>query len=343
MTLLGFALAHQSIAQQGSALRFGSKVPADVKRIYQRGLNHLVQTQDDSGSWMGTRTSSNQNGINALCILALLASGEDPNHGQYAASIRRGLKRLILSQESDTGYFENSMYNHGFSMLALAEAYGAVDDQLLWKGSKEEKGRSVGEALELAVRCAITSQNQNPYGAWRYSPEAKDADTSVAGAVFVGLLAARNAGIEVPDENMDRAFDYFALLTSKNGSVSYSGLAGGPGTSLARSSIGTLVFAIGKRKDWKEYARTSKHIKDNIDNTTGGHFSEQYTSYYLAQALFQSDFEAWKVWNERTIRHFKNLQNEDGSFEANYGHAFGTSMSLLALALNYRLLPIYER
>ena len=99
-------------------------------------------------------SSSNQNGIDALCILSLLANGEDPNFGRYSANIRRGLVHLVSQQDAETGYFESSMYNHGFTMLALAEAYGAVDESLLWTGSKVpvEKRRPLGRALELAVR-----------------------------------------------------------------------------------------------------------------------------------------------------------------------------------------------
>ena len=67
--------------------------------------------------------------------------------------------------------------------------------------------RSLGQALELAVRCILTSQDQNPFGGWRYTPDAKDADVSVSGANIIAMLAARNAGIEVPDENIKKAID----------------------------------------------------------------------------------------------------------------------------------------
>ena len=341
------ASAVNLVAQpNGPSLRFGSKVPAEVKTIYSRGLSFLQSAQSDSGSWKTQGiSSSNQNGIDALCILSLLANGEDPNFGRYSANIRRGLVHLVSQQDADTGYFESSMYNHGFSMLALAEAYGAVDESFLWTGSKVpvEKRRPLGRALELAVRFAVTSQDGNPFGAWRYSPEARDADTSVAGAVAVGLLAAKNAGIQVPDGNMDRALEYFSLMTGPNGSVGYSGFGGGGSDSLARSSIATLIFAIGKRKDWEPYKQTKEYIKNNQRQKTNAHFGEQYTSYYLAQALFQSDYEAWLEWNSDTLNKLKNLQRKDGSFDSTYGKAFGTSMSLLALALNYRFLPIYER
>jgi hypothetical protein len=232
------------------------------------------------------------------------------------------------------------MYHHGFAMLALAEAYGTVDDALLWDVGGGPNQRSIGEALELAVRCAITSQNSNQFGAWRYSPNTSDADTSVSGAVLVGLLAARNAGIEIPDENMDKALAYFQSMTSDSGSVGYSGGPGG-GQSMNRSSIATLVFAVGKRKEWPQFNATAKYIAGNLSHQEGGY--AQYFRYYMAQALFQSDFEAWKKWKHENLVQLKNLQQEDGSFAASFGPAFGTSLSLLSLALDYRLLPIYER
>ena len=127
--------------------------------------------------------------------MVFLASGEDPNFGQYSGNVRRAVRSLITDQDGNTGYLGNSMYHHGFAMLGLAEAYGAVDDRRVWPDGK--KGRTIGKALELAVRAALTSQKNNSRGAWRYSPTDTEADTSVSGAVLVGLLAARNAGIEV--------------------------------------------------------------------------------------------------------------------------------------------------
>ncbi len=121
-----------------------------------------------------------------LALMVFLASGEDPNFGMYSNNVRRAVRSIVSGQDANTGYLGNSMYHHGFGMLALAEAYGAVDDRHVWPGGK--KPRSIGAALELAVRAAITSQRKNPLGAWRYSPDGADADTSVSGAVLVGLL-----------------------------------------------------------------------------------------------------------------------------------------------------------
>jgi len=332
------ALLAGSASGQGAAIRYGAKVPADVEHVYERGLGWLVQQQRPDGCWSG----DNEHGITGLCVMSLLASGEDPNFGRYAPVIRRALRHMILGQDPVTGYFGDSMYHHGFAMLGLSEAYGAVDDTLLWDGTEPaDRRRTLAQALELSVRGAATSQKNNRWNGWRYSPDSTDADTSVSGAVLMGLLAARNAGIEVPDDSVEKALGYFKQSTGPNGMVAYTGGLGGMGESMNRSAIATLVYSVGKKKEWEEYRATLLHIVERLDHQETGY--PHYFRYYMAQALFQGDLEAWEKWNRETVRLLRQSQQEDGSFEGSHGPAYGTAMSLLALALNYRLLPIYER
>ena len=159
---------------------------------------------------------------------------------------------------------------------------------------------------------------------------------------MVGLLAARNAGIEVPDKAIDRAIEYFTSMTSSSGQVAYAGGLGGFDNSPARVSIATLVYSVSGRKDLKEFKATSTFLKGTDSNETSDHYGE-YTAYYKAQALLQSDIVAWEKWNKNLIRELKEKQKSDGHFDGNYGAPVATSMSLLALALNFRFLPIYER
>lgn len=329
--------------------QLGEAVPRDVREVYQKGLQFLASTQSDDGSW----PSGGQQGpgVTGMAVMTFLASGEDPNFGIYSGNIRRGLRNIILGQDAKTGILggrhagHTSMYNHGFAMLALAEAYGAVDDRSLWKpisaaGNSTTTQRTIGASLELAVRAAVTSQKKNRYGGWRYGPDAKDADTSVSGAVMVGLLAARNAGIEVPDEAIDRGVAYFKSMTSPSGQVAYAGL-GGFDDSLARISIGCLVYAVSRRKDMTEFKSTLASLTNRLEQTPSNY--KRYAQYYQAQALFQGDVEAWEKWNDSLIQELKETQADDGSFTGDFGKTVDTSLSLLSMALNFRFLPIYER
>jgi len=333
----------QTVDAQDPQLRFGTQVPPEVEELYTRGLGWLTDNQTEKGNWAGVRSGhgSGDSGVCGMAVMAFLASGEDPNFGRYSENIRRAVCYMIRSQNSSTGYLPGNMYHHGFAMLALAEAYGAVDEHLLWQGQDQTDKRTLAESLDLAVRCAVTAQTKNRMGGWRYTPDSNDADTSVSGAVLMGLLAARNAGIRVPDDCIDKALAYFQKMTSKRGGVGYSGGMGGLGGSKNLQAIASLVMSIGRRKNLEEYNAVSRQVVGNIEHNEGGY--PFYFRYYMAQALFQSDFEAWQRWNTKTIRQLKSMQNEDGSFQSSHGQAYGTAMSMLALALNYRFLPVYER
>jgi hypothetical protein len=327
---------------QDAQLRFGTDVPQDVEQIYDRGLEWLSTNQTKEGNWEG---GDNGPGITGMCVMAFMASGEDPNFGRYSENIRRAVRSMIKGQPEATGFFggtssHSSMYHHGFAMLGISEVYGVLDEDSLWDAdTKADDRRSIGKSLELAVRAAVTSQKNNQFGAWRYGPEATDADTSVSGAVLMGLLAARNAGIKVPDEAMDKALNYFKTMTTNRGEVGYSGVGGGGSANL--KAIAALVYAIGKRKELKEYQGVLAAITVNLEHEEYSY--PEYFRYYTAQALFQGDFEAWNKWNLKTARQLKDIQQDNGSFNSQHGPAYGTAMSLLAMGLNYRFLPIYER
>lgn len=327
---------------QGRDVRFGRGVPPEVRLLNQRSLDYLAKTQRPDGTW----EADNGPGVTGICVMAFLASGEDPDYGPYAEHVRRALRHIIQQQHALTGHIRGPghgpMYHHGFATLALSEAYGVVNEKLLWEQSGVPKSsqRSLGQSLELAVRLALTAQKDNPWGGWRYSPTSRDADTTVSGTVLMGLLGAKNAGIGVPNEAIDKAVDFFTTNTTADGNVFYQP-GQNHGDSLTRSAIATLVLAIAKRTDTQEFQATSQYIKRRIDETDNRY--PFYHDYYMAQALFHSDIEAWEVWNDKVTRKLQSAQQQDGSFHSSHGSAYATGMSVLTLALNYRLLPVYER
>jgi hypothetical protein len=326
------------LAAQDPSIRLGGEIPSEVDTIYERGLAYLARTQGEDGTWR----SRTEHGITGICLMAFLAGGEDPNFGAHRHHIRAAVRAIIAGQERDTGFIPNSMYHHGFAMLALAEAYGAVDEETLWDVSdaKEER-QSIAATLEKAIGLAVNAQKANRWGGWRYSPTSTDADTSVTGCVLMGLLACRNAGIAVPDETIRNALTYMQRNTASSGFVAYSGGLGGGGESMARSAVATLVYSVGHQRETEEFKSALGHISERLDHKETAH--THYYYYYMAQALFQGNPEAWDRWNRTHAAMLAEQQAPDGSFSGSYGEAYGTAMSLLSLALNYRFLPIYER
>ena len=137
---------------QNTTIRYGRGVPPTVRAINDRSLTYLANTQMDDGSWSGGEIGS---GITGICVMAFMASGEDPDFGPYATHIRKALRNIIANQDAKTGYLSGfghgPMYHHGFAMLALSEAYGAVNEQQLWQGSQfpAEQRRTIGQAFGI--------------------------------------------------------------------------------------------------------------------------------------------------------------------------------------------------
>ena len=327
LLLLSFLfLSPLPISGQSLPRREDNPVPSKVDSMYEKGLRFLAKEQKEDGCWEGQSRYSSEPGVVALCILAFLAHGEDPNHGPYAKNISKALTYIRDNQNSDNGYIGNSMYNHGFATLALAESYGVVNDPRL------------AASLSKAVKLILSAQERNPANAWRYTPDSQDADSTVAGCQLVALLAARNAGIAIPDKAIEKGLAYLKRCRSSRGGIGYTSPSGEKPTLTA---IGVTCFALAKQKEGKGFAASVDFLRSNL--TYRDRHYPYYFEYYMSQALFHADEELWQNWNAKNIRYLSNSQLRNGSWADNKGAHFATAGALLSMALNYRFLPIYEK
>jgi prenyltransferase beta subunit len=301
----------------------GDVSPAQIDRAYVRGMQYLARQQTSEGRWNDMPYGA-EPAVVGLSVMAILAHGDDPNNGPYTAAIKKGIDFILRSQNAQTGYIGKSMYNHGFSVLALAEAYGHLEDERL------------GPALEKGVNLILSSQTRNPLGAWRYSPESLDADTTVSGCQLVALFAARNSGLAVPEDAIQKGLKFFIKCQTPEGGFGYTGASSPNG---ARTAIGCLVLALAKQKQSDVYQRAFRYLQGAPADVS----YQQYYLYYASQAFFQNSPPAWNDWNKRNVRALVSTQNEEGGWDGQFGQTFTTAASLLSLAKNYRYLPIYER
>lgn len=311
-------LAAQSLFTQNEDV-----IPPELDRLYVKGIRYLAASQTPSGDWPAPY--GNEPAVAGLCVLSILAHGEDPDYGPYRKTVHAGLDYILKQQDEKTGYIGTSMYNHGFSTLTLAESYGHVHDE------------RIGPALQKAVDLILSSQSRNPNFAWRYAPESPDADTTVSGAQMVALFAARNAGIGVPEPAIQKALRFFAECQTPDGGIGYTAPGGPDG---ARTAIGALVFALARQQKSAAFRLAIDYLHANPSDEGTYH---QYYLYYAAQAFFRASPKAFASFNEMNVKALAASQQEDGGWPGTLGPTFSTSASLLSLALNYRLLPIYER
>ena len=296
-----------------------------LDQSYLQGLLFLQNTQGEDGRWTDSSYGS-EPGVLGMAVLAFLSRGDDPEFGPFSHSLTKAIRQILTQQNKETGYIGSSMYNHGFATLALAEYYGVTNNA------------EIGPSLKMATNLIVSAQNTNPKGAWRYSPESKDADTTITGAQLVALFASTNAGIDVPDEAIAKGKKFLLECQDKRGGFGYTGNSG---ANLPRTAIGSLILALSEDTNSKAYKASVEYLRQNSAFGDQGH--KFYSLYYTAQAMFRSSPEDWNRWNLTNVRQLQASQSDSGSWTGNYGTTFATSAALLSMALNYRYLPIYER
>ena len=154
---------------------------------------------------------------------------------------------------------------------------------------------------------------------------------------MVALFAARNAGIAVPEEAIQKGLKFFSACQTPDGGIGYVSNAGPNG---ARTAIACLVLALAKEKNSPAFKAAFSFLQKTPAESSYPH----YYLYYASQAYFHASPDAWKVWNQTNVKNLGTAQEPDGSWGGGqFGTTFSTAASLLSLALNYRYLPIYER
>ena len=165
----------------------------------QRGLAFLATRQHQDGSY-GTDVYQGHVAVTAFVSRAMMASGSKPGEGPYGQRLSKSLAYL-LGRVQQSGLITSKdanepapMYGHAFGLMYLAECQKATPN-----GDLQGK---IGRAVQLIVK------SQNKEGGWRIRPKPGDADVSVTVTQLMALSAVRDAGLDAPNEVIDRAIDY---------------------------------------------------------------------------------------------------------------------------------------
>jgi hypothetical protein len=340
-----------------------------VDEAIDRGLAYLHRSQNSDGSWSVEATSrpggfgprrggdgggSGDLAVTALSVMAFLSAGHVPGEGPYRDTVDRGIRHVMAGQ-SRTGLFaapfggNTEMYYHGICTLMLAEAVGMVDGQL---------ADSLRDRLALAVKVILQAQRRgagNHAGGWRYRVEGSDADLSVTGWQLLALRAAKNVGCDVPADRIRAAVEYVRRCHDpRTGGYMYQANAY---SNVTIPCTGTGVLALelcGKEYHKSPQAlRAASFLLRNPLVPGQPHFF--YGVYYVSQAMFQMGdalgTNYWKSYRQDLHRLLLqvNPQRADGAWtgravdDGRLGPAYCTAMAILALTVEYRLLPIYQR
>lgn len=330
--------ARSATSAQNNAM--AQEITPELDAAVQRGLAALVKEQTEDGSFGSARFGKNI-AVTALSCLALMADGNLPGRGAYGRNVEKGLE-FVLSCSTETGLLASEsangpMYGHGFATVFLGEVYGMT------KGGGETalSGR-VHEALVKA--CKLIERSQNSEGGWRYNPVPYDADVSVTICQIMGLRSARNAGIEVPKETIDRAVEYVRKCQNPDGGFRYQANTGFSAWPRSAAGVASLYYA--GVYEGNDIDRGVAYLKQNAmpgaKGVSNAHYF--YGHYYAVQTMYLAGGESWATWWPAVRGELLSKQEPDGSWnDPSVGPAYGTAMALIILQMPKRFLPIFQK
>ncbi len=319
------------------------RVDAEGRRTIDGALRWLASKQYPDGHW-GER--QHKAAYTAYVVMAFLAGGQLPDEGPNGAAVTRGVKYLLDCVRAD-GYVvaadevndDKGMYGHGIATIALAEACGQTG------GAGTEDARA---KLKRAVQLIINTQN--PQGGWRYFPRVADADLSVTVLQVVALRAAKNDGIDVPQQTIDRAVGYVRSCRTRDASGGFAYQPGG-GPGFARTAAAIYSLQVCGLYDDPMVRAGSDYLFQQQTGPAPLHYFT-YGNFYAAPAEYMIGGDSWSKWyadvrgrlmgrvrSEGDLCYWPTLDGDGSGFSSIYV----TAVDTLILALPDGAVPLYQR
>jgi hypothetical protein len=310
----------------------------EAENAIERGLKFLIASQNKDGSWSskdGDKGGGYAIAGTSLGLMAFMVEGHFPGFGRYGKALDRAKDYLLKrSKDSPTGAMGVKMYEIGLFTIAMSEMWGMTSDP--------EDNKVIQVALERVVKIILRSQS--PLGGWRYAPR-PDAgqDTSVTAMVFVSLASAREAGVLVPTETIERLTGYLRdqAFDERRGGFGYQGR----GYTIACTAGGVYAAQLAGNRDTEWVSAALNSLENDpkmFSRKDNGHF--YYSHYYAMQAMVQAGEERYAKWYPKIRDSLVALQQPNGSWqekEQDYPHK--TPMAIIILGTPNRYIPVYQR
>jgi len=346
--------------------------PPQTEEAIELGLAFLARYQKEDGSWAldqfsrfdGRPVMESDSAATGLAVMAFQGAGYTHTQFKYKDALRAAIDSLVKHQDKSGDYYfaQGSeanqvarLYSHAIVTLALCESYGMTQDPDLRD--------SVQKGLDFIV------ESQHPErGGWRYTP-GRESDTSVSGWMVTALESGRRAGLEVPDEALEKATSWLNRAQDPDQEYLYRYNPFAPDTvqqghhrvvSKTMTSVGLLMRLY---RGWKvsdpraiEGAEYLKKHLPSIGRSKSGSQRDTYYWYYATQFMFHMGGDYWKAWNDRLYPILLNSQITRGDLAGSWdprlpvadrwgphaGRVYLTTMNLLSLEVHYRYLPLYD-
>jgi len=312
-------------------------VDAPTEAVINGALRFLAAQQQTNGSWTAQgRKGDHPVAMTGYVLMCFMAAGNLPEEGDYARQVNAGMQFLLDSLQPDGTYRgvdgSKYMYNHGIATLALAELHG------------QTRSPAMRPKLERAIKLIVSTQSErgDNRGGWRYRPFPGDADISVTVMQVVALRAAKNGGIDVPQQTIDDAIDYVRRCKAGgNGGFSYQAGRGPDG--FARTAAAIYSLQVCGQYDDPLVAGGSEYLFDK--NKPGGQWWT-YGCNYAAPAQYMIGGATWKRWYGLMRDELLRTVRRDGEqchWDGEVGPVYCTAAHVTILAMPWHYIPLYQR
>jgi prenyltransferase beta subunit len=339
--VLGLCLLMAYPAHAASIINAGEvELTREGKASIQLALQFLAARQRADGSFSGDMGQTSA--IVASAVLAWMAAGNLPGEGPYGRNVAKGVDFLLNSAQPSGLLFKGQsgqvMYHHGLAAIALAEAWGQTRDKRVYEKLKN--------AVELIVR------TQNDKGGWRYQPKAQDDDLSVTVMQLLALRAAKDAGIAVPKETIDRAISYVERCRSGDGPKTGFSYQPGQDRKWSTTAAGVMSLLLCGTHKASALQAPLAYLMQTRESSSDRDGWFVYGNYYASHAMYRAGQDEkfrdyWVKWYPNISKAIFKLQRtngtERGMFDGDQPALWRTGMCALILSIPYRYLPIYQR
>jgi len=296
--------------------------------------------------------------MSALAIMAMASIGIEPiGVSDAGRSMQRAIDFVLEKRNQDMqGYFGardgSRMYGHGITTLMLTEilGMGASPQQ------NEKIHAALGEAIKLILAAQNVSKSEKLQGGWRYAPNSRDSDLSVSVWQLMALRSAKNDGLDVPGEAIEKALRYLSFSYTSpidregNPREKISGFSYTPQTfhpSFTMTAAGLLAMQVCGQYESPLVKGASEWLLQHPPKPNERFFF--YGVYYYAQGMHQAGGQYAKRADDLVPELLLPMQRTDGAWlarggeERNVGAVYATALSILSLSVRYHYLPIYQR
>lgn len=288
-------------------------------------------------------------GESGLCALVLLGAGNTTGRGAHAPALKLAVEYLIGQQDPKTGAIGTAgdavPYAHAIATQALCEASAFSLDPALRKHA------------EQAVRFLLDARTKDK--GWNDKLPSDGTNSSVTAWAVQALVAARGAGLEVPDAAFSGPRDAIVELSdpvlgrtgfNKRGGLSarMTDVNGKFAPSIAEPMTGAGLFVraaagdkLGDALGGKQAALIVGKLPFWDPNPTAKKNCDVYGWYWGSQGLFAQAGEPWKRWWPALVEQAARAQANDGCKKGSIdpldpwglvaGRVYTTAMVALAL------------